>query len=176
MSMKKTVLTWGLISGAVSIAMMLSFMPFIDTIGFDKATIFGYTSLVVSALLVFFGVRSYRDNVAGGKVSFGRAFAVGLLIALISAVFYVATWEIVYFNSNFGPDFLDQWSAHMAEKAKASGASPEELAAKAREAAEFKKLYDQPLYNAAFTFLEPFPFGIAAALVSAAILRQRRSA
>ena len=37
---------------------------------------------VFSILLVFFGIRSYREN-AGGLISFGRAVAVGILITLI---------------------------------------------------------------------------------------------
>ena len=52
-----------------------------DAIGFDRGEIIGYTSMVLAFLLIFFGVRSYRDNVAGGTVRFGRAFAVGALIA-----------------------------------------------------------------------------------------------
>jgi hypothetical protein len=37
----------------------------------------------------------------------------------------------------------------------------------------FKKLYDKPLFNAAVTFLEPFPIGLVVTLVSAAVLRKR---
>ena len=78
--MKKIVLTFGLIAGAILSAMMLAItIPFQDAIGFDHGEIIGYTSMVVAFLLIFFGVRSYRDNVAGGTVAFGRAFAVGAL-------------------------------------------------------------------------------------------------
>ncbi|MFN7940240.1 MAG: DUF4199 domain-containing protein [Thermoanaerobaculia bacterium] len=169
--MKKTVWTWGLISGAVSTVMMVAMLPFVDSIGFDKGEIIGYTSLVLSALLIFFGIRSYRENVGGGKLGFGRGLAVGLLIALVASACYVATWEVIYFK--FMPDFADKYSAHMAEKAKASGATPEKLERMKKEAADFKKLYDNPVINAGFTFLEPFPFGLAASLLSAAILRKK---
>ncbi|HXN21676.1 MAG TPA: hypothetical protein VOA41_02915 [Candidatus Dormibacteraeota bacterium] len=64
--MKKTVLTFGLISGAVSAAMMLATMPFADKIGWDKGEILGYTVIVLSSLMVFFGVRSYRENAGAG--------------------------------------------------------------------------------------------------------------
>ncbi len=37
-----------------------------------------------------------------------------------------------------------------------------------------KALYDNPLFNAAVTFLEPFPVGRLITLVSAVILRKRR--
>jgi hypothetical protein len=61
--MKKTVLTFGLISGALSSLMMVATVPFEDKIGFDKGEFVGYTIIVLSFLLVFFGIRSYRDNV-----------------------------------------------------------------------------------------------------------------
>jgi hypothetical protein len=47
--------------------------------------------IVLSALLVFFGVRSYRENAAGGRLTFGPGFAVGILITLISSACYVRT-------------------------------------------------------------------------------------
>ena len=54
--MKKTVLTFGLISGAVAALLMNSLVFFADRIGFDRAVIVGYTTIVVSLLLVPFGI------------------------------------------------------------------------------------------------------------------------
>src|SRR5215210_635081 len=107
--MKKTVLTFGLISGAILSAMMLATLPFHDAIGFDRALVVGYTTMVIAFLLIFFGVRSYRDNVAGGSVRFGRAFAVGALIGAVASVCYVATWEVAY--SRLAPDYLTKYQA-----------------------------------------------------------------
>ena len=55
--MKKTVLTFGLISGAMSASMMLITIPFADRIGWEKGEILGYTGIVLSALMVFFSAR-----------------------------------------------------------------------------------------------------------------------
>ena len=65
--MKKTVLTFGLISGAIAAGTMLATIPFADSISFNKGEILGYTVIVLSALMVFFGVRSYRENVGVGR-------------------------------------------------------------------------------------------------------------
>src|SRR5215471_19987471 len=119
--MKKTILIFGLISGALSSLLMLANMLFVDRIGFDKGEIVGYTSIVLSFLLVFFGIRSYRDNMSNGQITFAKAFAIGICITLISCVFYVATWEILYIN--FFPDFMDKYSAYTIQKLQASGAS-----------------------------------------------------
>jgi hypothetical protein len=56
---------------------------------------------------------------------FGRGFAVGILITLISSACYVGTWEIVYYK--FMPGLAEKYAAHMVETAKASGASQQKL-------------------------------------------------
>ena len=89
--MRKIVLTFGLIAGAVLSVMMLLTLPFMDRIGFDKGEIIGYTTMVLAFLMVYFGIRSYRDNVAGGSIGFGRAFLVGLLITFVASACYIAT-------------------------------------------------------------------------------------
>jgi hypothetical protein len=169
--MKKTVLTFGLISGVISSVLMVSTLPFLHKIGFNKGLVLGYTSIVLSFLLVFFGIRSYRDNVGKGQITFKKAFAVGISITLISCIFYVVTWEILYFN--FLPDFMDQYGAHMIEKLKASGAGPAAIQAQIEQVKRYKEIEDNPLLNAAMTFIEPFPIGLAITLISAAVLRKK---
>lgn len=169
--MKKTVLTFGLISGAIMSAMMFGTLPFMDKIGFDKGAIVGYTSMVLAFLLVFFGIRSYRENISGGTISFGRAFTVGILIMLVSSVCYVIAWEIIYFN--FAHDFFDKYSAYVVQQAKSAGGSPEAVQAKLQQMQDFKKLYNNPFFNAAVTLLEPLPVGLIMTLISALILRKK---
>jgi hypothetical protein len=171
---KKIVLTFGIISGVISSVLMVATIPFLDRIGFDHGLLIGYTAMVLAFLLVFFGIRSYRENVGGGQISFGRAFSVGILIVLISSVFYVVTWEILYFN--FLPDFAEKYTNYLLEKSRAAGASPEQLAAEAEKMNAMKSAYNNPLINAALTFLEPLPVGLVLTLISAAILRKRHLA
>jgi hypothetical protein len=169
--MKKTVLTFGLISGAVASVMMLATVPFIESIGLEKGEVLGYTSIVLSALLVFFGVRSYRENVGAGRMTFGRGCAVGLLITLVSCACYVVTFQVIYFK--LVPDFGDKYAACMVERVRAAGASPQKIEETAKQAKSFMRLYDNPAINAALTFAEPFPIGLAVTAISAAILRKR---
>lgn len=171
--MKKTVLVFGLLSGAVAAALMFTTLPFADWIGFERGLIVGYTTIIISFLLVFFGIRSYRENVGGGSITFGRAFAVGILITLISCVCYVVAWEVLYYK--FMPDFADKYAAHVLEKAKAAGATAEAIQAKMDEVKQLKHILDNPLLNAAATFIEPFPVGLVITLISALILRKRKA-
>ena len=170
--MKKIVLTFGLISGAIASAMMLITLPFHDALGFDRSLILGYTSMVLAFLLVFFGVRSYRDNIAGGTVRFGRAFAVGALIAVVSSLCYVATWEVSYFT--FASDYMTKYQARELEKARAEGAREEALSLKKAEMDKMAVMYRNPAINAAMTLAEPLPVGLVIALVSAGVLSRRK--
>ena len=169
--MRKTVLTFGLISGAIMSAMMILTIPFMDRIGYDAGEIIGYATMVAASLLVYFGVRRYRDDVAGGTLSFGRAIAVGSLIVAVASACYTATWEVIYYN--VARDFMARYEAHSLEQERAKGARPAELERRRVEAEKFAELYKNPLINASMTFLEPLPVGLLAVLISAAVLRRK---
>lgn len=168
--MKKTVFTFGIISGLISSATMLATIPFMHNLGGDKGVIIGYTTMVLAGLLVFFGIRSYRDNFSGGKLTFARGLAIGLLITLLSNTFYVATWEFIYHK--YMPNFAEKYAAQMVEHAKASGATEQKIDETRQRAEKFARNYHNPAYNIAMTFLEVFPVFLLITLLSAAILRR----
>ena len=169
--MRKIVLTFGLIAGAILSAVMLATLPFHDQIGYDRGAVIGYTSMVLAFLLVYFGVRSYRDTVGGGTIAFGQALKVGLLIVLVATVCYVITWEVIYYG--LAPEVGEEFSAYALEEARRSGLTGAELEARTQEIIAFKAQYDKPLVNIAYTFLEPLPVGLVLALVTAAITSRR---
>jgi len=170
--MKKIVLTFGLISGLVSAALMFATVPFIYRIGFDKGVYVGYTAIVASFLLVFFGIRSYRENIGHGAISFGRAFSVGILITVISCFFYALSWQIISYT--FMSDFFEKYSSYVVEQTRASGASQTVREAKLKELEAFKKIYANPLLRFLLTFAtEPLPVGLVVTLISALVLRKK---
>jgi hypothetical protein len=174
--MKKTVWTFGLISGGILGGTMAVMVPagMNGTLSFEHAEIFGYTIQVLAFVMVFFGIRSYRQNVGGGAITFGKAFQVGILVVLVASAVYVATWEVIYYR--FFPDFGDKYAAHMLEKMKSTGKSAEAIDAATKEMARFKEMYRNPLVNAGMTLLEVLPVGVLMTLASAAILRRKAPA
>ena len=170
--MKKTVLKFGFIAGAIFAAMMFATMPFVDQIGFENGEIIGYTTLLVAFAFVFVGIRSYRENFGNGYITFGRAFKVGILITVIASLCYAISWLIVYYG--FFPDFGVRYSQYLIEKLRAEGASPEQIAAQVAQMEKFWAIYKNPIYNFLITFfVEPFPIGLVITLISSAILRKR---
>lgn len=170
--MKRTVLTFGLIAGAILSGMMFATLPLVDRISFGKLEIIGYTTMIAAFLMVFFGIRSYRENELGGQITFAKALTVGLLITLISCIMYVISWQIIYHKVT--PDFVDKYANYMIEKSRAAGATETQLNEERQRMEQFKELYKNPLVNIGVTFLEPLPVGLPVTFLSAAILRKKR--
>lgn len=169
--MKKVVITFGLLSGAVVTGLMFLTLPFAERIGFDRAVYVGYTTILISMLFVYFGVRSYRDNVLGGHMSFGAGFKAGLLITLISSVCYVASWLVMYYG--FMDGFGEKYAAYIVESAQARGASQAEIDVALQQGRDAIAMLDNPLVNAAVSFSEPLPVGLLITLISAAVLKTK---
>lgn len=170
--MRRIVLTYGLIAGAILGAMMFITAPFHDEIGVDRGMVIGYTTMVLAFLMIYFGIRTYGESVVRGPVGFGRACKVGTLITLVATCCYVAAWEAV--SRTFFPDFADKYAAQVLEKERAAGASPESLANTERKMDEFRVMYRNPLARIPLTFLEPLPVGLLMTLVSAGLLARKR--
>lgn len=169
--MKKTVLTFGLISGFIVSVLMGGSLLFADKTGFGHSMALGYTIMVASFLLIYFGIRSYRDNILLGQISFGRAFACGMLITLITTVCYVVMWEVLYFN--FIPHFMDSYFAAEVHNVQSAGLDSATTAAQVAAILHTQQLYQNPLINMAYTFMEPLPVGLVITLISAALLRRK---
>ena len=172
--MKQTVLTFGVLSGVVSAVMVAATMPFIEQIGFDRGIVVGYTAIVISFLFVYFGIRSYRDNVLGGRLTFGQGFRAGILITVISCLFYVGSWLVIYYN--FMPDFGDKYAAYLVADLQAKGASQAEVDKMIEQGEQVKEMLRNPMMNAAVTFTEPFPVGLVITVISAAVLGKKEAA
>ena len=170
--MKKIVLTFGLLAGAIMSGMFLITMPFHEEIGNTAGMVLGYASMIAAFLLIFFGVRQYRDFVGDGVVSFGRAVKVGALIALVASACYVATWQVIYFGG-FAPNYLENYQAKAIEQSRAEGKSEAEIQKEIAEQKVWMERYQNPIINSAITFLEPLPVAIIMVLISAAVLKRR---
>ena len=168
--MKTTVLKFGVLSGVTSAVLMWATVPFLDDIGFENGVYVGYTGMLASFLFVYFGIRSYRDHRLGGRMSFATGFNVGILITLISCLFYVGAWLILYYFVM--PDFATKYGAYLVESLRAKGAAQAEIDAMIQQNQSFQDLLQNPLLNAAVSFTEPFPVGLLVTLISAAVLRK----
>jgi hypothetical protein len=171
-AMKKNVWKYGLLSGLALAIMMAVAVPYEHRIGASWGLVVGYTSMVLSFLIIFVGVKHYRDTDCGGSISFGRALAAGALMMLISCACYVAMWEVLV--ATVEKSFAHDYTASLIQRAQDSGLQGAALEAKIAEARKFEVMYSNPLYRMSMTLLEPLPVDIVLALVTAGILRRKR--
>lgn len=141
---------------------------------FDYGDLIGYSSMIVVLSLIFFGIKSYRDNHQNGAISFGKGVQVGMLITAIATVMYASGWEVYYRNSpGVEETFMDKYTELRIAKLKHKGASQEEIDKTLKEMTEMKEMYKNPIIRFGITMTEILPVGIIIALMSAAILRRK---
>lgn len=174
--MKKNIVIYGLIAGAIVSILMLSTVNYLShcegNVNYDTSMLIGYASMLIAFSLVFVGIRNYRDKFNEGIISFGKAFKIGTMIVLIASTIYVIAWLIDYFF--FIPDFMDKYATHMLDELKASGASQLEIDKQAEEIARFGKMYKNPIFNAMMTYMEILPVGLIVTLISSLILKRKK--
>ena len=118
--MKRIILIYGLLAGTIVGSMFFITMPLYEKgiLTMENGELVGYSTMIVALSLIFFGVKSYRDNQLEGSISFGKALQVGLLITLIASLMYAITWEVIY---NTMTDFVAQMGDKYFEKLRADG-------------------------------------------------------
>ena len=161
------VVIFGTIAGAIAIALITASIV-IESLNHLQSQWFGYLVMLAALSLTFVGVKRYRDIECGGVIGFGRAFAVGLGIAVVAGVVYVLGWE-AYLATTDG-NFMANYAAAVIADMRASGASLAEIAATEAQMAEAVATYESPPQRFIITFSEIFPVGLLVALVSAAVL------
>lgn len=170
--MKKNVIIFGLIAGAIITGHMLYMVDLCyRNPEFKGNAVIGYAAMLIVFSLIFVAIKNYRDKYNNGVVSFGKAFMIGLYISLITTAMYTIGWTIDYHW--FVPDFMDQYTLHVLNAAKADGASPQEITEKVAEMAKYKELYKNPAFFVFATAMEIFPVGIVVSLISALILKRK---
>lgn len=164
-------LVYGGIAGAIVIGVLVAGFAF-DLPSHATSEWFGYLIMLVALSLIFVGVKRYRDVECGGVIRFGRALGLGLGIAAVAALVYVAGWEIYVAATGF--DLMRDYAAGIVEGMRAEGAPPAAIEAKIAEMRGWAEMYKNPLLRIPITFVEIFPVGLLVALASAALLRNPR--
>ena len=176
--MKKNVLVFGLISGAVvSTIMAIGTITLKNDEGAELSNNFmmmiGYLSMLISFSFIFVAVKNYRDKQNGGVISFGQSFKMGLLITLIGSTMYVIMWAWVHHF--YMPDFMDKYCNQIVEQARAT-ATAAKLEKLTQKMNEQKEMYKNPIWFTLITYMEILPVGLIVSLITALILKRKRAA
>lgn len=166
--MKKIIAVYGLIAGIIVAGLMDFSNLFIKDHGMLGMAI-GYTSMLIAFSFIYVGVKKYRDTELGGVIKFGRAFVVGLGIAIIGAIIYVINWEAYMYITNY--TFMAEYSQSYIEGLRAKGTAAAEIVKAQAEMTTMIEAYKNPLYRIMFTLSEILPVGLIVSLIVAWVVR-----
>ena len=173
MFIKNPRLRYGILAGAAMVLVFsLWLMLFKDPKFYRIGEVVGYTTMILSLLAVYFGIRHERERLGG--IGFRRGLGVGLQIALVAGVmfgiFTFALYEWV------DPEFAERYQEQYIEHIQNSGASQERIDAELAKMESMKELLQSSLFQALLMFVTVFGLGLVIALFSALILRSRGAA
>ncbi len=174
--MRRVTLIFGLLAGAIiSVFLVIGIALWENGVmTFDISELVGYGTMVIALSMVFFGIKSYRDNYQNGAIKFWKGIQVGMLITLIASLMYAITWETYNQASPASSaSFMEKYSAHYINKMKEKGASSVEIDEAVKNMDNMREMYKNPVIRFGITLMEILPVGIIITLISAAILRKK---
>ncbi|GAA4320852.1 DUF4199 domain-containing protein [Flaviaesturariibacter amylovorans] len=162
--MKQTALRYGGLSlASLVVIFSLTFLVFRGSTDYDKMEVLGYLSMLVAMAFVFFGIRHYRNEVAGGYLSFGAGLKVGLLIVIIPAIGF-GLFDLLY-TEVLNPGWKASYTAHQLTKLK-----PEEQEAFRKEMEAFAN----PVFQFVAMAGTVLVLGLIVTIISTLALMRRR--
>jgi hypothetical protein len=138
---------------------------------YDTSEFFGYLTMTLSMVFIFFGVKHYRDRVNHGSLRFGEGLKIGLLIALGPSVFF-ALFDMLYIEV-INPSWQDDYFTAYLEKVKAD-TPPDQLAAKLKKVEKQREFFSQPAISFLVMFVTIFIIGAIVSIISALTLRRNK--
>ena len=138
---------------------------------FNTMAVFGYASMVLSLIFVFFGIKHYRDQVNDGKVSIGKAIGIGLLISLFAAIGFGIV-DYIY-TTSINPDFAVEYKDYTLAQLQEANLSAEELKAKTAELEASMEMMSSSSFMAFVMFATVMIIGFIISLISAIVLQRK---
>ena len=155
-------LIWGIIIGLVSI--VYSVILYMADQVFNQTL--GYLGLLVLVAGLVLAVKSYRDNVLEGEISFGKAFGFGVLISLISGILIAIYSYLLY--TVIDPDLQEKMFEMAAERMLEQGVPEGQI----DQALEISKRFMNPIITSIGQIFSTTLIGTIISLVVAAIFKK----
>ena len=167
--MKRTILRYGLFATLTIIALSLMIWTLVDVVDNTTGEIIGYSSMVVSLLFVYFGIKHYRDSENNGLVSFGKALLIGILISLLASIAF-GLMDLIYVTF-VNPDFMTDYYDGMLDQLQTLPA--DELEVRKAELESEKAMFSNPFMHFMIMSMMVFVIGLVISLISALVLQRK---
>jgi len=168
--MKQTIIKYGLFSLITAGVLFLLALTLGKSLPYSTQEIIGYLSMITSLSFVFLGIKYFRDKENNGKVSFGKALVIGLLISTFAGVGF-GIMDYIY-TTQINPNFASEYLEKSLEVMKVS-LSPEEFEIKKAELTQQMQQYGGSGFMAFIMFATVVIIGFIISLLSALFLQRK---
>lgn len=168
--MKSTITKFGLYAFLIASVLFLSGFLLGKNLDFNTQAIIGYSSMVISLVFVYFGIKHYRDKENNGRIAIGKAIAIGLFISLFAALGFMII-DYIY-TTQINPNFQEEYLAHSLKEMKAT-LSVEEFQKQKIELTQQMQDYGGPTALALLMFANVIVIGFIISLISALVLQRK---
>lgn len=173
--MGKRSLVAGLVAGGIMVTLFLLthmlFMKDFNTSMWEVGEVLGYSSMILALTAIFFGVKAYRDKVLGGKISFGKAFVMGLGISGVAAVIFGIYVYLLY--AVISPDLSGRMIEIYREKIRTSGETQQVITEQLAQFETEAVMWNNPFLQSFVMLFTVFLIGVLISLITAAILKRK---
>ena len=168
--MKKSVLKYGLLSSLTLVILFVIQLSLESKLNYSTSEVFGYMSIVLALLFIYFAIKHYRDTINNGSVSFGKSLLIGVLVSLLAGLTF-GIINYVYVEV-INPEFMTEYYDHMVEKAKSSMSSAE-FQMKLKELESQKDLFSNSIISSLVMSVTVLIIGFIISLISGLILQRK---
>jgi hypothetical protein len=168
--MKSTVVKFGLYGLLTSAVIFLAALTFGKGLSMGTQEVLGYLSIIISLSFVFFGIKHFRDKENNGKVSFKKAFSIGLLISVFVGI-GIGVVDFIY-TAYINPDFVQEYLDAMVKTMEAE-LPPEEAAIEKAALEEQMANFGSSWFMALLMFSTVFIIGMIVSLLSSLLLQRK---
>ncbi len=159
----KANLTNGMILGLAGVVFTLV-LWFLD-LTFSRGA--SYLFLLIAIFLLYYFIKSYRDNYLHGMITYGQSVGAGMIIfvyqSIIAAVFGYLLYTVI------DPELAGKSLAFVEEQMRAKGKIPEDMI---ETSLEMQKKFMTPGIIAIFSIFGNLLFGIVASLIVSIFTRK----
>lgn len=173
--MSKKILIYGVTAGCILTGLFIlsHFLLLKDFSAemWETGEIIGYSSMIIALTAIFFGVKAYRDKVNGGKITFGKAFMLGIGISGVASVIFGIYVYFLY--TVIAPDLSGKMIEVYREKIKTSGQTQEIINKQLQEFDNEALMWNNPFLQSFVMLMTVFLLGAVISIITAVLLKKK---
>jgi hypothetical protein len=166
--MQKLILRYSIYAALTLIVFGLFNFTVLNKLSYEVQEIAGYLSIFISMIFVFMGIKQYRDQVNGGKLSFVEGLKVGTLIVLIPAIAF-GLLDLVY-TELINPAWKEQYYNLYLEQYKSLPAAEFEKMKSQLKAQQ--EMFSSPVLQFIIMSMTVFVLGMIVTVISSLTLKK----